>query len=190
MAATSEYIQLKRIIEEEVLNVIDFLITDLKRELIDQGHILTGKLRDSIELLPLLKTADITEAFIALENYYRILETGVSASTVKARLYNPDVRSGKGTSLYIEALIRFWKIKKGLDDKEAKSAAFALARKHSREGMPTQKSWEYSNNGRRLAFFSHVTENSRHVNAMEDRILDAMEEISERIFDKMQLQIS
>lgn len=188
MSEISAY--LKKIIEEEMINVIDFLITDLKRELIDQAHILTGKLRDSIELLPLLKTSDATYCFVALENYYRILDEGITAATVRAKLYNPNVRTGKTRSLYIEALIRFWKIKKGLSDKDAKSAAFALARKHSKEGFPTQKSWEHSSNGRRLAFFSYVVENSRHVDKLEERIENLLEDVSERILDKFKINVA
>lgn len=182
-------LQIKKLIEDELLNVIDFLITDLKRELIDQGHVLTGKLRDSIELLPLLKTNDTTTCFVALESYYRVLETGITAANVKAKLYNPDVRTGKKTSLYIEALIGYWKKRKGLSDQEAKAAAFATARKHSKEGFPTTKSWEHSSNGRRLAFLSHVVDDSRHIDSFEDRMADMLEGVSEKILDKFQLLV-
>lgn len=176
--------RLIELIEEETINVIDFLITDLKRELIDQGHILTGTLRDSIEMLPIIKNKDITEAFVVLERYYEALDTGVPSTSIRF-----SRGSGKGHSRYIEALIRFWELKAGLTGDNAVSAAFALATKHKKEGMPTQNSWRYSSNGRRKEFFSHTINNSRHIDTFEDRLQIISEEIAERIFDKFQINI-
>lgn len=172
------------LIEQHTRNVVDFLITDLKRELIDQGHILTGALRDSIELVSLIKTKDSTEAIVMLERYYEALETGVPARSIKFQR-----GSGKGHSRYIDALVRFWEIKAGLSGDEALRAAFALATKHKKEGMPTQSSWKYSANKRRLAFFSHVIDNSKHVDNFEDRLQLALEDVAERLFDKFQIKI-
>ena len=167
--------------EVDLANLADFMITDLKRELIDQGHILTGKLRDSIELLNVNVSSGSMEAFVGLENYFGALDTGVRASRIP---YEPG--SGKKTSKYIDGLIKFWMIKKGLGKEDATRAAFALARKHKKEGMPTQSSWIHSSNGRRLEFFSRTVEDSDHYDQFETNLQDELESISDQIINTFQ----
>lgn len=167
--------------EVDLGNLADFMITDLKRELIDQGHILTGKLRDSIELMNVNVSNGSIEAFVGLENYYGILDKGVRANKIP---YNPG--SGKKSSKYIDALINFWMIKKGLGKEEATRAAFALARKHKKEGMPTQSSWAHSSNGRRLEFLSRTIEDSDHYDQFESSLQDELEHVSDNIIDEFQ----
>jgi hypothetical protein len=71
-----------------------------------------------------------------LVDYARHVEYGVSDETVRAKLYNPDIKTGATRSLYIEALIRYAELR-GMDD--PKRAAFAIATKHSKVGMPIDK---------------------------------------------------
>ena len=54
----------------------------------------------------------------------------------------------------IKALTAWWK-REGLVEKEAKSAAFATAFKHQKEGMPTVNSYAFSKNNRRLGQLQH-----------------------------------
>ncbi|NOT38538.1 MAG: hypothetical protein HOP11_14295 [Saprospiraceae bacterium] len=152
------------------------MIQDLKDELTDQGHILTGKTRDSISLLSVKLQQGDLEAFVGLEEIYKVLDTGVSRNKI------PYERgSGRKSSKYIDGLIKFWMIKKGLGPDEAKKAAFALANKHKKEGMPTQSSWQHAKNGRRLQFFTRTLDGSPHYDTFENNILDPIETLLDDI---------
>lgn len=123
---------------------------DLRKELKAQGHYLTGKLNDSIEynieVLP-----GIVRAEMEIEDYGIAMEFGVPASRI------PYTPGGGGTSKYIQGLIRFWNLR-GVTGKEGIRAAFATARKHKREGMPTRSSYAFSTTGARTGFASTVIE--------------------------------
>lgn len=161
------------------------MIIDLKHELEQQGHVLTGKMRDSIELLNVGLSSGNLEAFVGLEDYYSILDKGVSAGRIP---FHPG--SGRKTSKYIEGLINFWMIKKGLGEKEATRAAFALAHKHKKEGMPTQSSWQHSPNGRILEFFTRTLDESEdHYIKFESNLQDELETIGITIIDNFQLSL-
>jgi hypothetical protein len=47
---------------------------------------------------------------------------------------------------------------RGLGSREALSAAFATAKKHKREGMPSRGSYAFSSNGRRTGFVKNTLE--------------------------------
>jgi hypothetical protein len=82
-----------------------------------------------------------------LEYYSRYVNSGVTAANIP---YTPgEKRADK--SKYIEGLIAYAS-KLGKDDDEAKSMAFAIARKHSKEGMSTKSSRSYSSTGQRQNF--------------------------------------
>lgn len=168
-------------IESSLKELAEFMIEDLQKELSEQGHILTGRLRDSIELTGINLSKGIQEAFVSLEDYYSILDSGVKANRIP---YNPG--SGRKSSKYIDALINFWMLKKGLSQEEAKRAAFATARKHLREGMPTQSSWQASQNGRRLEFFSRTLDSNENYDPFEEKITLSLERITDSILDNFQ----
>jgi hypothetical protein len=58
-------------------------------------------------------------------------------------------------------LIRFVELRMNLRGKEAVSVAFAIARTHKRDGMPTRGSFRFSTNGRRTRWVDAVLEDER-----------------------------
>ena len=138
-----------------VAKMCDHMENEFRKELIDQGHKLTGKLIQSIRSeVKEMQTA--VEGLIYFEDYYTYLETGVPASKIP---YGGR-SSGAKTSKYIAALIDYWRLR-GKSDKEARSAAFATANKHKQEGMPTKASYSFSKNNRRTGFLSHVVKTNK-----------------------------
>lgn len=125
---------------------------DLRKELKAQGHYLTGRLSDSIEYEIEAGTDTIT-AVMECEDYGLSMEFGVKAANIP---YTPGSAAG-GTSKYIQGLIRFWELR-GVTGREGIRAAFATARKHKREGMPTHSSRVFSSTGERTGFASTVLE--------------------------------
>lgn len=119
-----------------------------KIELAAQGHRASGRGIESIE-------AEITEAsvnrlvgVIWANDYLVPVDTGVSAARVPF-----GGGGGGGTSRYIQGLLDWIAIiKPGLDTKEAKSFAFAIAHTHKREGIPSNGSYAFSQNGRRTGW--------------------------------------
>lgn len=171
----------KSILEEFGASLTDmatFMIQELQKELTDQGHILTGKLRDSIELTDINIRNNSQEAFVSLQSYFEILDQGVRPGRIP---FNPG--SGRKSSKYIDALIKFWMLKKGLGQEEATRAAFALAHKHKREGMPTQSSWQFSKNGRRMEFFTRTLDSNKNYDDFEESLLDSLERLSDVVLD-------
>jgi len=126
----------------------------LQDELKAQGHELTGALSNSIRWEVAVE-ADRTTATMYALGYGIIIETGVKAG----RIPYSGSRGRGGTSKYIEGLIKFFKLK-GKGAREAKSAAFATARKQKREGMPTRGSYAHTRNGRRTGFVTAVLKES------------------------------
>lgn len=128
------------------------LQTDMRKELKDQGHYLTGRLSESLEYEIEVKGGVVT-AVMECEDYGLSMEFGVPANRIP---YTPGGGRG-GTSKYIQGLIRFWNLR-GVTGKEGIRAAFATAAKHSREGMPTRSSFAFSSTGARTGFASTVIE--------------------------------
>lgn len=128
------------------------LQTDLQKELKAQGHVLTGRLSDSIEY-NIQVSGDIVSAVMECEDYGLAIEFGVPSSRIP---YTPG-RGGGGTSKYIQGLIRFWNLR-GVTGREGIRAAFATAAKHKREGMPTHSSHAFSSTGSRTGFANTVLE--------------------------------
>lgn len=132
----------------------DFAL-DLKSELREQGHYLTGALENSIES-QIVFTGDGLALEISALDYLNPVNTGVPAENIP---YNSGVRSGAGTSAYIQGLVNYVKKRMGVsNDKEALGIAFAIAKKHENEGMPTAASSRFSSNGRRTGALDRVIE--------------------------------
>lgn len=95
-----------------------------------QGHVMTGDLIDTINYK--IEQTDIVGRIDFYMNDYGIYQNyGVKASQIKKPFAKPR----------IEGLQRFAKIKLGIsDEKEALRVAFAIAKKQSIEGMPTNNS--------------------------------------------------
>ncbi|MCS6930524.1 MAG: hypothetical protein NZM43_13635, partial [Saprospiraceae bacterium] len=132
---------IKQALEQQMRILRDLLA----KELAEQGHRNTGALERSLTYEVKREGDKVVGAMMA--NIYAIyLEFGVPANRIP---YTPG--SGAKRSKYIQGLITYFTTK-GLNPSEAKSAAFATANVHKREGMPTRASFNFSSNGRRTGF--------------------------------------
>lgn len=136
------------------LNTLGDLIVDaLIDEFVKQGHNNTGKFVDSIAYA-VKNLGDILSLDIYFAKYGAILDKGVKADRIPF-----GNTGGGGKSKYIQAL-SLWVRQRGFvtSQKQALSMAFAIAKKHKKEGMPTKNSYQYSLNGRRTDFFTYTIE--------------------------------
>lgn len=132
-------------LEAVLIKEVEKIIEMLKAELAAQGHRNTGRLERSISY-NVTRNAEGLLATVSANEYAIYLEFGVPASRIP---FSPG--SGAKSSKYIAGLINYFK-SKGLQPSEARSAAFATAHAHKREGMPTRKSYRFSSNNRRTHF--------------------------------------
>ncbi len=146
----------------------EYLRLRLGQELADQGHRLSGELVSSLEYKVQTSANGLTLDFFASE-YGVYLNEGVPANRIP---YTAKRRGsgGRGTSAYIQGLIRYVQRRMGLRGKEGVSVAFAIARKHKREGMPTAASYRFSKNTRRTGWVDQIIEQS------EERISEIVQE--------------
>ncbi len=128
----------------------DAINKNLAAELVAQGHSLTGSLERSIHG-NVIQAGNGVAILGTMNSYGKYVETGVGKDKIP---YGGHSASG-GTSKYIQGLITFWKLK-GLGEKEAIRAAFATAKKHKKEGMPTKGSQAFSKTGERTKFIRIV----------------------------------
>lgn len=136
---------LKEDILKRFKQTLDTLADKGRARLAQQGHKATGKLIRSIEAQ--ITSDDITNLIGAIyaEDYGLIVDSGVPANRIP---FSPG--SGAKTSKYIQALMDWIDtIRPGLQEKERKNFAFAIAHTHIREGMPTTGSRRFSEDGTR-----------------------------------------
>jgi len=142
--------------------VADYIGSKIKDVLIAQGHKLTGNIYRDKEVKI---RGDISR--IIVEGWYpyyaRFVNDGVRADKIP---FSPG--SGKKRSKYIEALIRYAK-KRGM--LEPKSAAFAIAHKQKKEGMPTKGSYRYSKIGSRRGFINIALYRARGADKMISELM-------------------
>ncbi len=122
----------------------ELIVDELRRQYRLQGHNLTGKLIASIEDKVTL-TVTGAKVQVLIVDYGVIINNGTPASRIP---YTPGSGRG-GTSKYIQGLQNFARLRMGLNAREALSVAFAIAKKQSKEGMPTKGSFRFSKNGKR-----------------------------------------
>lgn len=127
--------EILRAAADAVLEGILIAKGSIKRELIDQGHVLTGKLRDSIREEVSWDNRQ-AQAILWAEDYAVIVNVGLDKSKVRYP---------------ISVMIEYFR-KRGLPIKEAKRAAYATRTVHQREGMPTKASSRFSKSGYRRGF--------------------------------------
>lgn len=146
----------------------------IKQELILQGHIMTGKVyKEHSEEISV--RSDEVHLLGSYPFYSKFLHTGVHSSNIP---YNPARRTGAKHSLYIEALIKYAKFR-GMDN--PKSAAFAIANKHSKEGMSTKASRKYSKTGKRDEFLDVVFFDRK----LNTQITNKLDQVFLILFDNM-----
>jgi len=135
-----------------------------------QGHHLTGAAEESVSFNEAIN--DNRRSLEVLANYYVVyVDKGVKPSEIKSP-YAPA---------RIDGLTRYWKMRRGLNDKDAKRAAYATATKHAQEGMPTRNSERYSSTGKRTGFTLAMT-GSKDIDKMGELI-------REEIYTKIDTQI-
>jgi len=126
-----------------------------------QGHDMTGAFKQSI-------TFEITEEQYGTRirfidgtdrGYGRILNIGVRPQDIKYPFAPARIRG----------LTNFAMLRMGLDEKEARSVAYAIATKHAREGMPLTSSKQYSQTGQRTEFVQAIMNKAR--NAAKRRVI-------------------
>lgn len=138
---------------ESLEAVLKLIQEELRAELVAQGHRLSGKLEKSLQY-KIEVSSTIAIGRIYSEDYGIFVELGVEPGRIP---FGKQKGGGKKTSLYIQGLISFWE-KRGLSGREAVSAAFATAKVHAREGMPSRASYRFSSTGQRTGFIKAVTE--------------------------------
>lgn len=158
------------------------LETDLKTELGEQGHRLTGALEDSVASITEEGNGSVAVEVFA-EGYINPVNDGVTPAKIP---YDSSQRTGAKTSLYIEGLKNYAMLRFGIsDEKEATSAAFAIAKTHEKEGMPTKGSYAHSNNGKRTqAIDRTLSENEgKYELEVHEGISREIDDVLEQDFD-------
>lgn len=156
---------------------------DIQLEERRQGHFLTGNLEKSFQNRESLSSGDlILEAWAS--GIVAILEEGVPADRIP---YNPDIKSGAGTSQYIQGLKRYAMLRFGVDEKRGLQIAFAIAHKHKAEGMPTRGSYAFSETGERTkAVYATFLQNE---NKYFEQVDEAIGETLDREWMQKQIEI-
>jgi hypothetical protein len=141
-------------------NIAQEIIQLIGDEWIKQGHDLTGAFVQglSYEIVDnIIYIYDTTNS-----GYGKILNAGVSADRIP--FTTNSERSERGwekspfkTSKYIQGLVLYAKLRKGANDKDALSIAFAIAHTQKKEGMPTKDSARFSKTGKRTQFVEDAT---------------------------------
>ena len=117
-------------------NAGTMVIASLSNKLIELDRRASGALMNSFESV-VTEGADFVQVDILGLDYWRVVEYGVASDKVP---YNPKVRTGAGSSLYIQGLINWLKTKGiGSSDPEQRGIAFAIAKKHTEVGITIDK---------------------------------------------------
>jgi hypothetical protein len=135
-----------------------------------QGHELTGKAAQSIEE-QVTTAANATRIDFYIQDYMANINQGVPSNRIP---YTPG--SGAKSSKYIQGLTRYARLRFGADRKEAERIAFAIARTHLREGLPSLKSKRFSSTGRRTGFIEEGLDKN------EDKISQLIENAVEQTY--------
>jgi len=117
------------------------IIETARRAFAAQGHSLTGATERGFRVVAIERDSQTRWQLLGT-NGAKFTNQGVLAKDI------PFGNRG-GRSSYIAALEKYAQLRFGLSGKEALSAAFAIARKHKQEGMPTRASQKFSSTGRR-----------------------------------------
>ena len=133
-----------------------WLKTELLKTWTEQGHNMTGKVVKEMDLVVERTLASVSFLLYTLP-YGAYMESGVTASNIP---FSGTRKGGGGKSAYIQGLIGYAMKKMNLDEKEAKSAAFAIAHTHKKSGMPSPASSKYSSTGMRTEWIGSTMENN------------------------------
>lgn len=164
---------------DNIIQINSEILEDIKIELAAQGHELTGKTFQSLR--PDVRFEGGTLVMEGKSSFViEILNEGVAVERIP---YTPGAKTGAGTSKYIQALKEYAKKRFGLDDKKALAAAFAIAHKHAKEGMPTQSSKRFSETGKRTHAIETVFVENK--DRFEKKIGDGIKSHFDGLFKKV-----
>ena len=111
------------------------VMTDLGKELVLKGR--TSDAKKSRLIADCEIKIEGSQVNFYMPNYWQFVEYGVAPQRIP---YNPNKRTGAGTSKYISALLNFLVSKgKSSTDPRTKNIAFAIATKQTRQGNPIDK---------------------------------------------------
>lgn len=121
---------------------LNYLLQLDKERLIEQGHVATGRLKDSLRVEVKFDGRTLVGEFKAMD-YGRYVDSGVPASRIR---YPIDA-------------IKDWikVIEPSMNGKERNSFAWAIWAKHKKEGMPTNASRRFSKSGKRTDWIKDGT---------------------------------
>lgn len=132
-------------IKSSLIELGDFAVQQVVKELLNQGHKASGDLVESVQS-EFNRRVWIFECAISYLKYGVYLEKGIKSNEYK-----------KGPSREeIDGLLNWLRMKRLVAkiDKAARNFAFAIAYSHRKDGFPTPNARKYSPNGRTRRFQS------------------------------------
>ena len=111
------------------------------------------------------QVATLIIASMYMEDYFVYVENETPAS----RIPFGGPPTGAKVSKYIQALFRYWRVKRGLSRKEALRASFATANVHKKKGRPSPNSFRRSKDGTRTGFIATT------LKATEEKVFNILE---------------
>lgn len=132
----------------DLLSIAEEVKQLIRDEWDKQGHDMTGAFKKQLTH-EIVESGDKINILIidgTERGYGRILNVGVPASAIKSP-YAPGRIAG---------LTNFVKLRMGLDGKEARSVAYAIATKHAQQGMPLPGTERFSQTGQRTEFVQAI----------------------------------
>jgi hypothetical protein len=115
---------------KQIFNAVKAAIVE---EWVLSGHRMTGAFEDSLKY-EVKESPGLVKLQVMGRAYGAYLSRGVEAQNIP---YTPGPRGRGGKSKYITGLKNWVQMKLGIgDEREALGIAFAIAHKHSEEGMP------------------------------------------------------
>jgi hypothetical protein len=157
-----------------------FIKEELLKTWVEQGHNINGKVVKEMDIIVEQTVDKISFLFFSLP-YGVYIAGGVSADKIPF-----SGIGGGGKSAYIQGLISYAKKKLSLPDKEAKSAAFAIAYTHKKRGMPSPASSKFSSTGERTNWIGNTME--RNEGLIRQFMLRYVDSIISVLFDNIILK--
>ena len=134
-----------------------FIKTQLLKTWVEQGHYIDGTVVKEMDLVVEQTLNSVSFLFYFLPAG-AFMESGVPANKIPFS----GTHGGGGKSAYIQGLIGYAMKKLNITTmKEAKSAAFAIAHTHKKEGMPSRLSSKFSSTGRRTGWIADTMQKNR-----------------------------
>lgn len=136
-------------VENEMVKIINDVSDIILQNWKAGGHSLTGSFENDLRK-EITQLSNKVVGEILLNKYYIYVNEGVAPENIP---YTEG--SGADHSDYIAGLQLFFQLRAGLSQKEALGAAFGLAKKHKKFGMPLDKS--------RLGFFTRSMQQADNI---------------------------